>query len=123
MQPGSEPMAIQKLYAGAPFTYSDDWYKYVIYDPTWNASTFTVLDALKADEVDPANIRTWPSSLEPFQRTSGKIITFHGQQDQQITSYNTPRFYEHLRSGMSYSYEDMDEFLRFFRVSGMFHCW
>ncbi|KAF2652200.1 tannase and feruloyl esterase [Lophiostoma macrostomum CBS 122681] len=122
MQPGSEPMAIQKLYAGAPFSYSDDWYKYVIYNPTWNASTFTAKDAVKADQVNPANIRTWPSSLKRFQRIGGKIITFHGQQDQQITSFNTPRFYEHLRNGMRYSYDDMDEFLRFFRVSGMFHC-
>lgn len=47
---------------------------------------------------------------------------FHGQQDNQISSFNSPRFYESLRSGMNYSITQMDDFLRFFRISGMFHC-
>lgn len=122
MQPGSETMAIQRLYAGVPFSYSEDWYKYVINDPSWNASNFNVGDALKADAVNPANIRTWPSSLADFQAAGGKMIMYHGQQDQQISSFNSPRFYEHVREGMEYDYEKMDKFLRFFRISGMFHC-
>ncbi|KAL1625577.1 hypothetical protein SLS56_007236 [Neofusicoccum ribis] len=122
MQPGSETGAVEKLYAGKPFSYSDDWFKYVIYDPSWDASTFTALDALVADARNPANIRTWPTSLARFQKRGGKLLSYHGQQDNQISSFNTPRFYESLRRGMRYSYADTDEFFRFFRVSGMNHC-
>ncbi|KAL0263212.1 hypothetical protein SLS55_002190 [Diplodia seriata] len=122
MQPGSEEQAVSKLYAGAPFSYSEDWFKYVLYDPTWDAAAFTALDAAYADARNPANIRTWPASLARFQRRGGKLLSYHGQQDNQISSFNTPRFYHHLRRGMGYSYADMDQFFRFFRVSGMNHC-
>lgn len=50
------------------------------------------------------------------------MVMFHGQQDNQISSFNSPRFYESLRAGMNYSVDQMDDFLRFFRISGMFHC-
>lgn len=122
MQPGSETGAVEKLYAGKPFSYSEDWFKYVLYDPSWDAATFSAVDALYADARNPANIRTWPSSLARFQRRGGRLLSYHGQQDNQITSFNTPRFYEQLRRGMRYAYADMDAFFRFFRVSGMNHC-
>ncbi|KAH7061189.1 Tannase/feruloyl esterase [Macrophomina phaseolina] len=122
MQPGSETGAVERLYAGKPFSYSEDWFKYVLYNPSWDASTFTALDALYADARNPANIRTWPSSLARFQKRGGKLLSYHGQQDNQITSFNTPRFYEYLRKSMRYGYADMDAFFRFFRVSGMNHC-
>ena len=123
MQPGSEILAVQKLYAGKPFSYSEDWFRYVVYsDPDWDPSTFTVSSAAAAEALNPSNIRTWPSSLAPFRATGGKIISYHGQQDNQITSFNTNRFYEHLLRGMTISSDDMDGFFRFFRISGMFHC-
>jgi hypothetical protein len=121
MQPGSEFNAVDKLYAGAPFAYSDDWFKYVVYnDPTWNASEFGLDDVRAAEDLNPGDIRSYPSSLPGFKQNSGKLLMYHGQQDNQITSFNTNRFYEHLRGNSSY--EDMDEWTRFFRISGMFHC-
>ncbi|RYN60423.1 putative feruloyl esterase [Alternaria tenuissima] len=121
MQPGSEINAVDKLYAGAPFAYSDDWFKYVVYnDPTWNASEYGLDDVRAAQDLNPGDIRTYPSSLPGFKQSGGKLLMYHGQQDNQITSFNTNRFYEHLRGNSSY--ENMDEWTRFFRVSGMFHC-
>ena len=99
-----------------------DWFKYVVYNPAWNASTFSLADANAAEELNPFDIRTWPSDLSSFANRKGKIIAFHGQQDNQITSFNTPRFYKHLSLGMSASPEALDKFFRFFRISGMFHC-
>ncbi|EMR65439.1 putative feruloyl esterase b protein [Eutypa lata UCREL1] len=124
MQPGSEVQAANGLYSGAPFSYSQDWFRFAILeDPDWDPSTYTVSDALLAIEKDPGSIRTWPLSLSSFESRGGKILTYHGLQDQQITSYNSIRFYEHLASQMKYSSEQMDNFYRFFRIPAALVAW
>ena len=50
------------------------------------------------------------------------MVVYHGGQDNQITSFNTERFYGHLSCGMDASSEELDDFFRFFRIPGMFHC-
>jgi feruloyl esterase len=121
MQPGSEINAVDRLYAGTPFAYSEDWFKYVVFnDPLWNASTSDFQAARTAESLNPGDIRTYPSKLTKFERRGGKLLMYHGQQDHQITAFNTNRFYENLRD--SRSYVSMDDWIRFFRVSGMFHC-
>ena len=123
MQPGNELAAAEGLYSGTPWQLSQDWYRYVLLnDSSWNQATFNLADAMLADEINPSNIRTWPTTLQPFSSRGGKILTFHGGQDQQITSYNSPRFYNHLARGTDASSSDLDEYYRFFRISGMGHC-
>ncbi|OOF91913.1 hypothetical protein ASPCADRAFT_176503 [Aspergillus carbonarius ITEM 5010] len=122
MQPGSEIEASKKLYAGKPFSYSEEWFQYVVYNPTWDPASFTVHDASIAEALNPQNIKTWPDTLSAYQARGGKIITFHGQQDGQITSFNKNRFYNHLSRSMQMSSAELDDFFRFFRISGMGHC-
>ena len=45
---------------------------------------------------------------------------YHGMQDQQITSFITSKWYDHLLKSAPVS--DLDHFIRYFRISGMFHC-
>ncbi|KAF2632005.1 tannase and feruloyl esterase [Macroventuria anomochaeta] len=121
MQPGSEVLAVDRLYAGAPFAYSANWFKYALYnDPAWNASTFDFDDVRAAESLNPGDIRTYPISLSGFERRGGKIVTYHGQQDNQITTFNTIRWYNDLKGYSSTA--AMDRWIRFFRVSGMNHC-
>lgn len=123
MQLGSEQRAIDRLYAGKPFTDSRDWFKYVVYgDPTWDPASFTVDDARKANDLNPFNIRTYPTpqDLQPFWSKGGKILTYHGMQDQQITGHITGQWLEYLRSHSSD--EELQTWIRYFRVSGMLHC-
>lgn len=123
MNPGGEIMSADGLYNGQPWALSQNWFRYAIYnDPNWDPAAYSLTDAHYAETVNPGNIRTWPSSLSAFQDRGGKVVMFHGLQDNQITSFNSPRFYEHLAAGMSYTERQMDEFIRFFRISGMFHC-
>ncbi|KAI0022241.1 tannase and feruloyl esterase [Xylariomycetidae sp. FL0641] len=123
MQPGNEVMAADGLYSGQTFSPSVDWFKFVVLDdPSWDPSSYTVEDALLAAQADTAHIRTWPSSLAAFSQRGGKLLMHHGQQDQQISSFNSARFYEHLAHGMDYKPSQMDEFLRFIRIPGMNHC-
>jgi feruloyl esterase len=89
-------------------------------DPSWNPSTYTFSDARAAEALNPGDIRTYPSALPGFEDNGGKLLIYHGQQDTQITSFNSNRFYAHLQGQRSYA--DMDEWVRFFRISGMNHC-
>ncbi|KAK9450931.1 Tannase/feruloyl esterase [Limtongia smithiae] len=123
MQPGSEIQAIQRLYAGAPFPYSRDWFKYVVFkDPYFDPAYFNRTHAAMVAALNPFNIQTYPNNLTNFMEAGGKIVTYHGQQDNQITSFNSIRFYNHLQRGMNMLPYQLDDFYRFFRISGMFHC-
>ncbi|KAJ4986880.1 feruloyl esterase B [Stagonosporopsis vannaccii] len=121
MQPGSEVAAVERLYAGAPFAYSADWFKYVVHsDPSWNASRYWAGDAQAAESLNAGDMRTYPRRLRSFELRGGKLLTYHGQQDHQITAFNTERWYRDLQGARSAA--DMDGWVRFFRVSGMNHC-
>lgn len=96
-----------------------DWFKYIIYDPSWDGTRMELEDILRADKLNPADIRTYPSQLSAYKARGGKILHHHGQQDNQITSFNSIRFWHRLHDGMSC---DLDSFYRFFRISGMNHC-
>lgn len=105
------------------------WFQYVVYnDPSWTGYPFNSSEADYSDALNPANIRTWPNSLRnQFNGSgnspnSGKVIITHGEQDEKITSFNTERFYNYLLEGMHRTPAEMDEDLRYFRVSGMGHC-
>ncbi|KAI0543599.1 feruloyl esterase B [Xylaria curta] len=121
--PGNELLASDGLYSGNPYSPSADWFKYAILEnPKWDPATYTKNDALLAVNKNPADIDSWPTSLAPFQAHGGKIITYHGQQDQQISSLNSIRFWNRLATGMNYDAGKMDEFYRLFRIPGMNHC-
>ncbi|KAL9617375.1 MAG: hypothetical protein Q9160_007825 [Pyrenula sp. 1 TL-2023] len=127
MQPGNEILASSGLYSGNPWPLSRDWFRYVVYnDPNWDASTFDLSSAALAEQLNPFDVRTWPidnaSGLPAFRERGGKIITFHGGQDQQITTFDTSRWYDALARGTSSTSAELDEWLRFFRISGMSHC-
>lgn len=122
-QPGMEFVASTGLLSGAPFALSVEWFKYVIFNnASWDPYSYNTNDAAVAEMKNPGNIRTWPQDLSSFRSRGGKLIMTHGQQDQQISSYQTPRFYEWLRQGSGMTYQEMDEWVRFFRISGMNHC-
>ncbi len=78
--------------------------------------SFAAIEA--GDDTNPGRIRTYPSTLEPFQARGGKIVVYHGGQDNQITSFKSELFYERLAKHN----QGLDAWYRFFRVSGMQHC-
>lgn len=123
MQPGSEILAAPIMYNGQPFTYSRDWYRYVVYNnPHWSGETFNVADAAIALSQNPYNIQTWDGDLSPFQRSGGKVLHYHGLQDQLISSDDSKWYFSHVAKSMGLPPSSLDEFYRFFTISGMGHC-
>ncbi|KAK3216369.1 hypothetical protein GRF29_8g3052575 [Pseudopithomyces chartarum] len=123
LAPGAEVLATQRLLSGTPFPYSVDWYRYAVYsDPTWDPLSFTIVDAQNAQQVNPGNAATWPSDLSPFRDSERKLLIYHGGADQQITGLDTERWYNYLSREMGTRSDELDTWLRFFRVPGMGHC-
>ncbi|KAF2470862.1 tannase and feruloyl esterase [Lindgomyces ingoldianus] len=124
MQPGSEISAAYISYTGAPFPYMADWYRYAIYnDPSWDPATLNTTDYANAARINPSNIETWKGDLSAVHNRGAKILHYHGQMDAIITSDNSPRYYEHVSKTMRLKPTQLDSFYRFFRISGMDHCY
>ncbi|EOD43197.1 putative feruloyl esterase b protein [Neofusicoccum parvum] len=122
MQPGSEIIASHVMYTGSDFIYTTDWYRYAIYnDPTWDPLTLSPADMAYAAAKNPGNIQTW-DDLTAFQARGGKLLHYHGQMDAIISSDNSPRYYNHVSRQMNLNSAELDDFYRFFRISGMGHC-
>ena len=123
MQPGNEDQAPQTLYTGQPYPPSQDWFRYAILeDPSWDPRTLNLTDVAYANAKNPGNISTWSGDLSAFYARGGKLIHYHGRADGQITSDNSERYYNLVSTTMSLPYSDLDDFYRFFRISGMHHC-
>lgn len=123
MNPGNELSARFTYYSGQPFPYTADWYKYAILnDPGWTADELNNYYAALAATENPFNIETWKGDLSAYQSKGGKILHYHGNADSIITSTNSPRYYDHVSATMDAPSSELDEFYRFFVVSGMDHC-
>jgi feruloyl esterase len=122
-QPGPEIIGSAILFNGQPFPYTTDWFRYVIYNnPNWDPATLNSTDYDNAARINPYNIQTWKGDLSAVQERGSKVIHWHGTADFIISSDNSPRYYEHVSSTMGLSSSELDDFYRFFTVSGTGHC-
>jgi feruloyl esterase len=111
------------LLTGKPFGFTEDWYKYVIYeDPAWDATKLSLKDIAYALRLNPANAETWNGDLSAFKARGSKLIHYHGHEDSLISSTNSARYYEHVLSTMKSTPAQLDEFYRYFQISGTGHC-
>jgi feruloyl esterase len=123
-QPGGEGLgAPYILYTGQTFVYATDWYKYAVYkDENFDANNLTTKDFDYGYIKNPGNSQSFEGNLAPFRKAGGKVLTYHGQADPLITSDISPIYYKHVQKTMGLGTNQMDDFYRLFRVSGMGHC-
>ncbi|KAL3480816.1 Tannase/feruloyl esterase [Aspergillus californicus] len=123
MQPGAELTgAPQTYFTGEPFG-AADWFRYAIFnDPSWDPFSLQPEDYALSSQMNLFNIETWEGDLSVFHKRGGKLLHYHGLADGTISSDNSPRFYEHVSQTMRLAPAEMDEFYRYFRISGMAHC-
>lgn len=124
VQPGVGALAtLQGLYSREPFLYSDHWFKYAVYnDADLDTSNLSPEQMAYAHEKDPGWSQTWSGDLSKFASRGSKVLHYHGSEDFLITSLNSNRYYDHVSRTMGKPTAELDEFYRYFRISGMSHC-
>lgn len=120
-QPGANATA--RVFNGLPYAYASDWFRYVVYnDTTWDVATIDLSDWQAATDLNPFNIQTFEGDLSAVRDRGSKILHYHGLQDDLISSENSARYYAHVSQTMGATYAELDEFYRYFRISGLGHC-
>lgn len=123
MQPGPELLARLAYYSGNPFVMATEWFRYVVYnDTTWDPATLGLEDYAAAAAQNPFDIQTWNGNLSATRDRGSKILQYHGQADYLLTPFISEQYYDHVARTMSLPSSSMDDFYRFFRISGMGHC-
>ena len=117
-QPGLEPDGLLRMVSGTIFQYTADWFRYVVYNSSFDASTVTLADYEYAIKLNPSNIATFEGDLTRFGERGGKLLTYHGQADGLISPRMAEVYYDHAREVSG----ELDDYYRFFRISGMSHC-
>ncbi|KAK1977730.1 tannase and feruloyl esterase [Colletotrichum cereale] len=121
LQPGAQATAF--LFNGKPFSYTVDWFQNVIYNDTnWDPATLGPKDFSAAAAQNPGGSQTWNGDLSGVKSRGAKILHYHGLQDSIISSDISALYYNHVSRTMGLNSAQLDEFYRYFRISGMNHC-
>ncbi|KAJ3531397.1 hypothetical protein NM208_g8891 [Fusarium decemcellulare] len=109
----------------AQLTYTilqDFWRGAVMNDSSWTPHNFTEADMDFAIQVNPGGVNAAEADLGEFYKRGGKIISFHGRNDQTVTSRLSMEYYTRVQGTLNVSVEKMHSFYRLFFIPGMRHC-
>jgi feruloyl esterase len=120
LERGSELMWQPVMGGPQPFGISNSGFKFLVHeDPNWDWRNFdletdTSLATEKAGFMDAIN-----PDLQRFKARGGKILLYHGWNDQLIPPENTINYYSSVLAKMGPA---QDSWLRLFMEPGMQHC-
>lgn len=114
---------ISGSYTEEQFLYTDHWVKYAVYnDSSYDTSRLGPEEWEYAIQNDPSGVRTWSGDLSGVEAAGAKVLHYHGLEDVLISSASSAAYYDMVARTMGISGDDLDEFYRYFRISGMGHC-
>jgi feruloyl esterase len=122
LPPGSELGWGAAASGPAPFAIPDSHFKYVVFeDPKWDFRTLDFdRDIARAERVDNGVLTATNPDLNAFIERGGKLLMYHGWNDQLITAQNSVNYYESVRSTVGAARTDNS--VRLFMAPGMAHC-
>ena len=120
--PGSEITWTAMAGGPNPFAIPVEFYKYFVYEnPDWDWKTFDFdKDVKHADEKFAKLLNAVDPDLDPFKKRGGKLIMYHGWNDQLIQPYNSIDYFTSVQKKLGT--RDTDDFARLFMAPGMQHC-
>ena len=122
MPPGSELTWTAVAGGPQPFPIPVEFYKHFVHsDPLWDWKTFDFdKDVAAADDKFAALINATDPDLSAFKTRGGKLIMYHGWNDQLIQAANSINYYHSVSKAMGA--DATDDFMRLFMAPGMLHC-
>jgi Tannase and feruloyl esterase len=122
-QPGSELLWSRLIGGPDPLDTALDQFKFMVFnDPKWDWRTFDVdRDLAKAEETLKGLLTAIdPASLGAFFGRGGKLLTYHGWADQDISPMASVNFYKGVNGALGEP--KVSSSMRLFMVPGMGHC-
>lgn len=112
---GQDPTAASGL------RYVENYFRYMVTgDPKWNPLTVDPEQALRQSrQKEAADLDATNPDLSKFSSHGGKLILYHGWNDQAISPWNTIDYYKSVQQKMG---AGTDSFLRLYMAPGVEHC-
>ena len=120
LQPGSE-LGWGGLAGPQPLSIATDTFRYVVYDSNWDWRTIDFdRDVAAVEQKFAASVDAVSPNLTAFTNRGGKLIMYHGWNDQLIAPGNSIDYYNAVlyTMGLARTYDSM----RLYMVPGMTHC-
>lgn len=105
------------------YTILEDFFRGAVYNTTsWTPFNFSVADMDFATQVNPGLVNTDETDLSAFRAKGGKVIAYHGRNDETVTSALSARYFSGVQGTLNASLAEMHQFYRLFYIPGMHHC-
>jgi feruloyl esterase len=107
----------------APLSIANDYYRFIIFNnPSWDFRTLDFdRDLSRPEALDPGGMDATNPDLHAFVAHGGRLLLFHGWNDQLIAPRNTVRYYERVAQTMGGA-ERIADSIRLFMMPGATHC-